>query len=406
MRMLRFMSAVAVGVLLAGCAEQLAGLDQSLYGVANSVSTQDRVTGSRILASGDRAAQMAESNAAMDQEIAKLTASGAKINAQVDAVGYARLVAITQRVIKASHFVDEASQWKVVLLPEKDFNAFVNGGSYVMVYKGLLDAVKSDDEIAAVIGHEVGHVAANHVGRQQAYQIVSLLDRKNGGEAFEQSFTLAQEQQADQIGILYAALAGYDPMAASALWSRLYAQQGQYAGMISDHPLNGDRAASTKQLGQQVAQYRVAGQVNPQAQDILVNNVLWQRSTLPQLAAGQGGGLMAVAQTAWTTYQERETAQGLAKAQTARAAQVKAVQDALVVRNIDAVDADTAVVRMTYQGTVPLVELRLALQAAKARVIASAGAVAAGATFDVTFTKVGSGIGEGGKVTIGVDEVR
>jgi len=405
--LMRVMSGVAMAVLLAGCAEQLAGLDQSLYGVANSVSTQDRVTGSRILASGDRAAQIAESNAAIDQQLAKLTAAGGKVNAQVDAAGYARLVAITQRIIAASHFADEASQWKVVLLPEKDFNAYVNGGSYVMVYKGLLDSVTSDDEIAAVIGHEVGHVAANHVGRQQAYQIVSLLDRKNAGnDAFGESFTLAQEQQADQIGILYAALAGYDPLAASTLWNRLYAQQGQSAGLISDHPLNGDRAVSTKQLGQQVAQYRVAGQVNPQAQEILVNNVLWQRSTLPQLAAGQGGGLLAVAQTAWTTYQERETAQGLAEAQTARAAQVKAVQQALVVRTIDGVDADTVVVRMTYQGTLPLAELRLALQTAKARVIASAGAVAPGATFDVTFRQAGSGVGEGGKVTIAVDEVR
>ncbi len=406
MRRIKLMSGIAVAVLLAGCAEQLAGFDQSLYGVANSVSTQDRVTGSRILASGDRTAQIAESNAAIDQQLAKLTAGGGKVNAEVDAAGYARLVAITQRIIKASHFADEASQWKVVLLPDKEFNAYVNGGSYVMVYKGLLDSVKSDDEIAAVIGHEVGHVAANHVGRQQAYQIVSLLDRKNGGEAFEQSFTLAQEQQADQIGILYAALAGYDPMAASVLWNRLYAQQGQYAGLISDHPLNGDRAASTKQLGQQVAQYRVAGQVNPQAQAILANNVLWQRSALPELAAGQGGGLLAVAQTAWTTYQERETAQSLAQQQTARAAQVKAVQNALVVRNMEGVDADTVVVRMTYQGTAPLAEVRLALQTPKARVIASAGAVAAGAKFYVTFSQAGSGIGNGGKVAIGVDEVR
>ena len=339
--------------------------------------------------------------------VAAPVAGGEKINADVDAAGYAKLVAITQRIIKASHFADEASQWKVVLLPEKDFNAYVNGGTYVMMYKGLLESVKSEDEIAAVIGHEVGHVAANHVGRQQAYQIVSLLDRKNAAnDAFGESFTLAQEQQADQIGILYAALAGYDPMAASALWNRLYAQQGQYAGMISSHPLNGDRAASTQRLGQQVAQYRIAGQINPQAQEILANNVLWQRSTLPQLPAGQGGGLLAVAQTAWTTYQERETAQGLAAAQTARAAQVKAVQDALVVRSIDAVDADTAVVRLTYQGTAPLADLRLALQTPKVRVIARAGAVAPGATIDVTFTQVGSGIGGGGKVTVTVDEVR
>ena len=406
MRKLGLMAGVAVAVLLAGCAEQLSKLDKGLYGVADRVSTQDRVTGARILASGDRKAQIAESNAAIDQQLAQLTAKGGKINAQVDASGYARLQRITDRIVKASHFADEAPQWKVVLLPDAQFNAYVNGGTYVMVYKGLLDSVKSDDEIAAVIGHEMGHVAANHVGRAQAYQIVSLLDRKtSGSDAFGQSFTLAQEQQADQIGILYAALAGYDPLAASGLWNRLYAQQGQRAGMISDHPLNGDRAAATKTVGQQVMQYRVAGQVNPQAQEILTNNVLWQKSELPQLAAGSGGGLAAIAQTAWTTYSERETAKGLAQTQQQRAAQVKAVQDALVVRNISAMGADGAVVQLTYNGTVPLADLRMALSTAKARVVAGAGPVRPGQTFDVTFEQAGSGIGAGGNVTISVDEI-
>ncbi|PZP40421.1 MAG: hypothetical protein DI585_01140 [Pseudomonas fluorescens] len=394
-------------IVLAGCA-QLSGIDNSLYNVANSVSTQDRITGSRILASGDRAAQIKDSNAAMDAELAKLTASGGKLNAQVDAAGYARLQAIMVRVLAASHFASEAPQWKLYLLPDEQFNAFVNGGSYVMVYKGLLSSVQSDDEIAAVMGHEIAHVAANHVGRQQAYQMASLLlDRGKGqSDAFGQSFTLAQEQQADQIGIMYAALAGYDPMAASRLWGRMYAQQGQYAGMISDHPLNGDRAVSTQQIGKQVEQYRISGKVNPDAQAILTSNVLWQNNTLPQLSAGQGGGLMAVAQTAWTTYSERENAQGLAARQTARAAHVKAVQDALVVRNISAMGADGAVVQLTYNGVAPLSKLVLALSNGKARVLADAGTVTAGQTFDVTFEQVGSGIGGGGKVTMAVDEVK
>lgn len=402
---------LGAAVLLAGCADMgqtFSGLDQGLYNVANSVSSEDRVTGSRILASGDRAGQIASSNQQMDQQLAQLTAGGGKLNAQVDAAGYARLQGIMNRVLAASHFAGEAPQWKLVLLPDKEFNAFVNGGTYVMVYKGLLDSVQSDDEIAAVMGHEIGHVAANHTGRQQGYQMASLLfDHKSGSsEVVTQSFTLAQEQQADQIGILYAALAGYDPMAASRLWARMYAQQGQYAGMITDHPLNGDRAASTQKIGQAVSQYRIAGKVNPDAQAILTNNVLWQKTALPQLAAGQGGGLAAVAGAAWTTYSERQTAQGLAADQTARATRVKAVQDALVVRSIDAADADTVVVRLTYQGTVPLADLHLALQTGTARVIGDAGAITAGQTFDVTFEQKGSGIGGGGKVGITVDEVK
>lgn len=405
------LAGVAVAVLLGGCAELgqgLSKLDSGLYGVANSVSSEDRVTGARILASGDRKAQIAEANAEMDKTLAQFTAGGGKLNAQVDAAAYAKLQAMTARILAASHFKDEASQWKVVLLPNEEFNAFVNGGSYVMVYKGLLSSVQNDDEIAAVIGHEIAHVAANHVGRQQGYQMASLLfDRGRAGDsAFKQSFTLAQEQQADEVGILYAALAGYDPMAATKLWSRMYAQQGQYAGMISDHPLNGDRAVSTQKIGSAVAQYRVAGKVNPDAQAILDNNVLWQKTSAPQLAAGQGGGLAAVAGAAWSTYSERENAKTLAGQQQARAAQVAAVQKQLVVRNIAAMGADGAVAQITYLGTVPLAKLVMAMQTAKARVLANVGAVAPGATFDAVFEKAGSGIGAGGNVKLSVDEVR
>ncbi len=405
------LAGVAMAVLLGGCAEMgdgLSKLDSGLYGVANSVSSQDRVTGARVLASGDRAAQIADSNGQMDQALAQLTAKGGKLNEQVDAAAYAKLKAMTARILAASHFKDEAPQWKVVLLPDEDFNAFVNGGTYVMVNKGLLTSVQNDDEIAAVIGHEIGHVAANHVGRQQGYKMASLLfDRgQGGGSALGESYTLAQEQQADQIGILYAALAGYDPMAASRLWTRIHGQQGQYAGMISSHPLNGDRAVSTQKIGQAVAQYRIAGKVNPDAQAILDNNVLWQKSVMPQLAAGQGGGLAALAGAAWTTYTERETAKTLAGQQEARAAQVQAVQQALVVRNISAMGPDGAVAQITYTGKAPLAKLVMAMQTAKVRVLADVGAVAPGATFDAVFEKAGSGIGAGGNVKLAVDEVR
>lgn len=408
--MRRFGMMGLLGVMaLAGCADMgqtLAGIDRGLYGVAERVSSEDRVTGSRILASGDRAAQIAQSNREMDAQLAQLTAGGGKLNAAVSASGYAKLQGMLARILPVSHFADEQAQWKVILLPDKEFNAFVNGGTYVMVYKGLLDAVQSDDELAAVMGHEIAHVAANHVGRAQAAQIVNLLDRKHAGEALDHSYTLAQEHQADKIGILYAAMAGYDPMAASRLWARMYAQQGQYAGMISSHPLNGDRAASTAQIGQAVRPYYTPGKVNPEAQAILGNNVLWQRSALPALAAGSGGGLAAIAQTAFTTYSERETAKGLAEQQQARAARVKAVEQALVVRNVSAMGPDGAVVQVTYNGTTVLQRLVLAMSNGKVRVLGNAGAVQPGQTVDVMFEKAGSGIGSGGKVAITVDEVQ
>lgn len=107
-----------------------------------------------------------------------------------------------------------------------------------------------------------------------------------------------------------------------------------------------------------------------------------RRRLLPQLAAGQGGGLAAVAGAAWTTYTERENAKLLAGQQEARAAQVATVQQALVVRNISAMGADGAVAQITYNGSVPLTKLVMALQTAKVRVLANVGTVQPGATFN------------------------
>lgn len=73
------LAGVAVAVLLGGCADLgqgLSSLDSGLYNAANAVSSEDRVTGARILASGDRKAQIASANGEMDQTLAKFTAGG------------------------------------------------------------------------------------------------------------------------------------------------------------------------------------------------------------------------------------------------------------------------------------------------------------------------------------------
>ena len=92
-----------------------------------------------------------------------------RLNAGVDRRSYNRLLGIFQRVHSVSHFANE--NWKIVLLPEDGFNAFVTGGTYVAVYQGLMDEVRDDAAVAAVIGHEIGHVAANHVFEKQQLMI-------------------------------------------------------------------------------------------------------------------------------------------------------------------------------------------------------------------------------------------
>jgi predicted Zn-dependent protease len=112
---------------------------------------------------------------------------------------------------------------------EKDINAFSLPGGYVFVYKGLVDKVDNDDELAGVIGHEVGHIVARHsIKRLQGSQLYSVLriltaaapKTAEAGAAADVAVTQLMlgysredELLADQLGTRYALLAGYDPNA-------------------------------------------------------------------------------------------------------------------------------------------------------------------------------------------------
>lgn len=125
-----------------------------------------------------------------------------------------------------------------VLTSEEDMvNAFALPGGYVYVFKDLIDKVESDDELAAVIAHEIAHVTARHsVKRMQASLGDTFLrlalaasdidnaTRARANEALNQlmlSYSREDEIQADRLGIKYSGLAGYNPEGAVRFLERL-----------------------------------------------------------------------------------------------------------------------------------------------------------------------------------------
>lgn len=166
-------------------------------------------------------------------------------------------------------------QWEFHTIPSKELNAFCLPGGKVFVYTALIDLTKgSDDELAAVMGHEIAHAVARHgaermsqnqvAGIGQAVTAVAVTVATGStaaGEAAQSGYgAIAQlgillpysrkhETEADTIGLILAAKAGYDPRAAITFWKKMsQANTGKEPpAILSTHPLNAQRIADLEQ---------------------------------------------------------------------------------------------------------------------------------------------------------------
>jgi len=190
----------------------------------------------------------------------------------------ARVRAIAQRLIPQTVvFRPDAANWKweINVQESKEVNAYCMAGGKIMVYTGLIDQLKpSDDELAAVMGHEIAHALREHSREQMseayAQQIglvglaaivgVTSKDANKANTALALGSSVAavaltlphsrrDEHEADQIGLELAARAGYDPNAALSLWEKMSkAGGGKPPELLSTHPSDASRMADIKRL--------------------------------------------------------------------------------------------------------------------------------------------------------------
>ena len=177
-------------------------------------------------------------------------------NARVNAVGKRIAAAIGNDMPNA--------QWEFVVFESKELNAFALPGGKVGVYTGLLQLAESDAELAIVMGHEIGHVIARHGSKRMTEGLATAAVGLIGGEvvarkygdnerdAFLLAYVLphsrADESEADQMGLYYAAKAGYDPRAAITFWERMTAaKKGTVVpAILSTHPSDEQRIATLR----------------------------------------------------------------------------------------------------------------------------------------------------------------
>jgi predicted Zn-dependent protease len=182
---------------------------------------------------------------------------------------------ITDRLIaQAVKFRPDSAGWKweVQLIDDpKTVNAFCMAGGKMAIYSGMWEKLKAtDDEVAQVMGHEIGHALASHTRERMsvAYSTgigtqvlaIAMGARPETAAMMETASVVAiqlpnsreSESEADQIGIELAARAGYDPKAAVTLWEKMGKLGGTPPQFLSTHPSPENRAARLKELGARV----------------------------------------------------------------------------------------------------------------------------------------------------------
>ena len=167
----------------------------------------------------------------------------------------------------------EGYQWEFNLVVDDQVNAWAMPGGKVVVYTGLLPITQDDTGLAVVMGHEIAHAIAKHGGERMSQGLIVQMGGIALSEAlqnrpvetqqlFMQAYGLGaevgvllpysrkHESEADHLGLIFMALAGYDPNAAVGFWERMAALNEGAAPpeLLSTHPSDSRRIRDLKAL--------------------------------------------------------------------------------------------------------------------------------------------------------------
>ena len=173
----------------------------------------------------------------------------------------------------------EGYKWEFNTIESKEINAWCMPGGKVVVYTGLLPVAQNESALAIVMGHEIAHSVAKHGNERMSQAMVQQL----GGMALEVAlaqkpqetrdlfmmsygigsevgamlpWSRQQETEADQYGLIFTAMAGYDPREAIPFWERMAAAGGNSPPeFLSTHPSDATRLRKLKQFMPEALKY-------------------------------------------------------------------------------------------------------------------------------------------------------
>lgn len=307
--------------------------DEFLMQTAEILSKKDKITGLRSLntVSDKQARQRGE--ATLELILDEANRQKVKIFKSGDAE-YERVSRIVERVVRASHYRDE-EKIRFEVVDFEDVNAFAFGGGNFIVFTGLMN-VANDDELAYIIAHELAHNAASHNEEQENFLRFKDVVGKKPSSEYRTVFTNVNEQEADRVGIIYTALAGFDPCASATFWEKQKTYLEEYS-IFRTHPVNIERAATNRKVCKVVSKYYKKGEVSADVERVLRCNELFCNDLSEELAAGEGGGFLAMLEVLADSYiknEQAKTEQKKQEQQKIEANRLLAEQKRLAVPNV------------------------------------------------------------------------
>ena len=197
-----------------------------------------------------------------------------------------RLASAVENFLKNNGYADEIQnfQWEFNLVNSKEINAFCMPGGKIVVYEGLLPVTQDEASLAIVLGHEIAHAIAKHSAEQMSKQMRQQYAAQIGGSVLSQvaqakglgntaslidmaaqmgfnfanlKYSRDNETEADRLGLIFAAMAGYDPQLAIPFWQRMAQQSGgsTKSEIFSDHPSDEKRIAELQKRMPEALKY-------------------------------------------------------------------------------------------------------------------------------------------------------
>ncbi|MBR0047360.1 MAG: M48 family metallopeptidase [Bacteroidaceae bacterium] len=256
MKNVKYLLLVVVTAILASC----------------GTATQVPITGrkQRLVVSDEQVLSLSNQEYQSYMKSAKIS-TDATNTAMVKRVGQ-RLANAVVSYLQSNGMGSDVSnyQWEFNLVQDKQVNAWCMPGGKIVVYEGILPVTQDEASLAIVLGHEIAHAVAKHSAerisnsykQQTAVQVLGGVASAAGmgpnwqsavssiigvgTKAWTSGFSRSQESEADHIGLIFAAMAGYDPQVAVAFWERMASLGNSSNSIFSDHPSDEKRIKQIK----------------------------------------------------------------------------------------------------------------------------------------------------------------